>query len=95
MHRPPRRTVEVPGSPAPGARAPDAPGARYARRVTSAPIALAGGSWVFLAFLVVFFLAIVYGYFTRTGGVDGGPGPERPSDHAHGQPPPDARAADG
>jgi len=55
-------------------------------------LALAGGSWVFLAFLVVFFFAIVYGYFTRTGSgidetpygdVDGGSGPERPSDLAH------------
>jgi hypothetical protein len=55
-------------------------------------LALAGGSWVFLAFLVVFFGVIVYSYFTRTGsGIDETPyadldaasGPERPSDLAH------------
>ena len=56
------------------------------------PIALAGGSWIFLAFLVIFLGAIIYSYFTRTGSgidetpygdIDGGSGPERPSDLAH------------
>ena len=55
-------------------------------------LALAAGSWIFLAFLVVFGLVIVYAYFTRTGSaidetpygdVDGTSGPERPSDLAH------------
>jgi hypothetical protein len=55
-------------------------------------LALAGGSWLFLAFLILFFAVIVYGYFTRTGsGIDQTPyadldsasGPERPSDLAH------------
>jgi protein-disulfide isomerase len=31
------------------------------------PFALAGGSFVFLAFLVVFFLAIAYAYYSRSG----------------------------
>ena len=30
-------------------------------------LALAGGSWVFLVFLILFFGVIVYSYFTRTG----------------------------
>jgi hypothetical protein len=30
-------------------------------------LALAGGSLIFLAFIIVFFLAVVYGFFTRTG----------------------------
>jgi len=30
-------------------------------------IALAGGTWFFLAFVVVFFFAIAHGYYTRTG----------------------------
>ncbi|MGH2841518.1 MAG: hypothetical protein ACRDKY_11920 [Solirubrobacteraceae bacterium] len=30
-------------------------------------IALAGGSWFFLAFVVIFFFAIAHGYYTRTG----------------------------
>ena len=35
------------------------------------PIALAGGSWIFLAFLVLFLGVIIYSYFTRTGsGID-------------------------
>jgi cbb3-type cytochrome oxidase subunit 3 len=55
-------------------------------------IALAAGSWIFLAFLIVFLFVIVYSYFTRTGSaidetpygdVDGSSGPERPSDLAH------------
>lgn len=28
---------------------------------------MAAGSWAFLAFLVLFFLAISHGYYTRTG----------------------------
>jgi cbb3-type cytochrome oxidase subunit 3 len=54
--------------------------------------ALAAGSWIFLAFLVLFIGVIVYSYFTRTGSgidevpygdLDAGSGPERPSDLAH------------
>jgi hypothetical protein len=30
-------------------------------------IALAGGAWIFLAFLVVAFLGVAYGYFTVKG----------------------------
>lgn len=30
-------------------------------------LAMAAGSWAFLAFLVLFFLAISHGYHTRTG----------------------------
>jgi hypothetical protein len=30
-------------------------------------IALAGGAWIFLAFLVIAFFGIVYGYFTVKG----------------------------
>ena len=30
-------------------------------------ITLADGTWVFVAFLVLFFLAITHGYYTRTG----------------------------
>jgi hypothetical protein len=29
--------------------------------------ALAGGSWIFLGFLVFFFLAIAHGYYSRSG----------------------------
>jgi hypothetical protein len=29
--------------------------------------ALAGGSWFFLAFVVVFFFAVAHGYYSRTG----------------------------
>jgi hypothetical protein len=56
------------------------------------PIALATGSWVFLAVIVIFLGVIIYGYFTRTGSgidetpygdIDGGSGPEHPSDLAH------------
>lgn len=59
---------------------------------STTPLALAAGSWIFLAFLVAFFFVIVYSYFTRTGSaidetpygdVDGSSGPERPSDLAH------------
>jgi hypothetical protein len=53
-------------------------------------IVLAGGSLIFLAFLVVFFFAVVFGYYTVKGsGIsqtpyrrDGGP-PESPSELAH------------
>jgi hypothetical protein len=54
--------------------------------------ALAGGSWIFVIFLVVFFFVIVYGYFTRIGSgidetpyadLDGSSGPERPSELGH------------
>lgn len=35
------------------------------------PLALAGGSWIFLVFIVVFFFAMVYGFYTRKGsGID-------------------------
>jgi hypothetical protein len=56
------------------------------------PFALAGGSWIFLIFLIVFLAAVAYGYFTRTGSgidqtpygdIDAGSGPERPSELAH------------
>lgn len=30
-------------------------------------LAMAAGSWAFLAFFVLFFLAISHGYYTRTG----------------------------
>ena len=30
-------------------------------------IALAGGAWIFLAFLIVAFLGVAYGYFTVNG----------------------------
>jgi hypothetical protein len=30
-------------------------------------LALAGGTWFFAAFVIVFFLAIAHGYYTRTG----------------------------
>lgn len=51
-------------------------------------LALAGGSFIFLGFIILFLLAIVWGYFTRTGsginqrphdGSDGAPGAEGPS----------------
>lgn len=35
--------------------------------VTGMPIALAGGLWIFLIFLVVLFFAVAYGYYTRSG----------------------------
>jgi hypothetical protein len=54
------------------------------------PLALAGGSLIFAAFLVVLFFVVVYGYYTRRGsGISqtpyrrpGGP-PESPSELAH------------
>lgn len=30
-------------------------------------LALAGGTWFFAAFVVIFFFAIAHGYYTRTG----------------------------
>ena len=30
-------------------------------------VALAGGTWVFLAFVIVFFFAIAHGYYSRSG----------------------------
>jgi hypothetical protein len=30
-------------------------------------VALAGGTWVFLAFVVLFFLAVSHGYYSRSG----------------------------
>jgi len=55
---------------------------------THAVLALAGGSLIFLAFIVIFFFAIVYGFYTIKGsaidahpndGLDGSPGSEGPS----------------
>jgi hypothetical protein len=68
------------------------PSRRPATLDAMTPIALAGGSWIFLAFLILFLGVIIYSYFTRTGsGIDqtpyadedGSSGPERPSDLAH------------
>jgi hypothetical protein len=54
------------------------------------PIALAGGSLIFLAFIVVFFLAVAFGYYTvRGSGISQTPyrradgPPESPSELAH------------
>src|SRR5437763_261585 len=56
------------------------------------PFALTGRSWIFAGFLVVFFFALVYGFYTRRGSginqrpyanLDGASGPERPSELAH------------
>jgi hypothetical protein len=35
--------------------------------MTTASMTIAGGAWIFLAFMIVFFFAIVYGYYTRRG----------------------------
>ncbi len=56
--------------------------------------ALAGGAWIFLAFIVVMFFAVVYGYYTERGsgitarpygkiysGAPGAKGPGRVSGH--------------
>lgn len=57
--------------------------------VPSAILALAGGSFIFLAFIVVMFFAIVYGFYTYRGsginahpddGLEGSPGSAGPSD---------------
>jgi hypothetical protein len=54
------------------------------------PLALAGGSWIFVIFVIVLFFALVFGYYTRRGsgisqtpyrGEDGPP--ESPSELAH------------
>lgn len=49
------------------------------------PIALAlvDGTWTFLAFLVLFFLAITHGYYTRTGSAIN----QRPYDNGGGDAP--------
>jgi hypothetical protein len=54
------------------------------------PLALAGGAWIFLGFVVVFLFAVIFGYYTIKGsGIsktpfrrEGGP-PESPSEVAH------------
>lgn len=55
----------------------------------SVVIALAGGSWIFLAVVVAFFFAVVYGFYTIKGsginkhpndGLDGAPGSHGPSE---------------
>lgn len=55
------------------------------------PIALAGGSLIFLAVIIVVFFAVVYGYYTRRGsginqrpndGLDGSPGAQGRSEIA-------------
>ena len=57
--------------------------------VATAVLALAGGSWVLLGFMIVFFFAVVFGFFTITGsgidkhpndGLDGAPGSAGPSE---------------
>jgi hypothetical protein len=45
-------------------------------------LAFAGGSFIFLAVIIVFFLAVVYGFFTRRGsGIN-----QRPTDGRGGAP---------
>ena len=45
-------------------------------------VGLVGGSYIFLGFLVVFFFAIVFGYYTRAGsGIN-----QRPTDKRGGSP---------
>jgi hypothetical protein len=62
--------------------------------VISLPVAAtwSGGGSIFGAFLVVFFFALVYGYYTRTGSainqhpygdLDHNSGPEKPSQLGH------------
>ncbi len=54
------------------------------------PLALAGGTWIFVIFVIVLFIAVAFGYYTRRGsGIsqtpyrgDGGP-PESPSELGH------------
>jgi hypothetical protein len=58
--------------------------------IPMALIALAGGSWIFLAFVIIAIGGVVLGYFTYTGsgidahpskgGADGSPGASEPSD---------------
>jgi hypothetical protein len=60
------------------------------RGLPAPPLALAGGSLIFLIFVIVFFFALVFGYYTRRGsGInqtpyrrEGGP-PESPSELTH------------
>ncbi|HUO70198.1 MAG TPA: thioredoxin domain-containing protein [Solirubrobacteraceae bacterium] len=54
------------------------------------PLALAGGTWIFVVFVVVLFFVLVYGYYTRAGsGISQTPyrrpdgPPEAPSELAH------------
>jgi hypothetical protein len=47
------------------------------------PIALAGGTWAFLAFVIVFFFAIAHGYYSRAGSAIN----QRPYDAARGDAP--------
>ncbi len=58
------------------------------------PVALAGGSWIFLAFLIVFFLAIVWGYYTKSGGDIGDRPWSNRGDGAAGATSPSARGKD-
>lgn len=53
------------------------------------PLALAGGSLIFLVFIIVFFFAIVFGFYTRKGsGIDQHPvGAERSEGPGVGQGP--------
>lgn len=53
------------------------------------PLALAGGSFIFVAILILIFAGVVYGFYTRQGsgidehpsdGLDGAPGAEGPSE---------------
>ncbi len=53
------------------------------------PLALAGGSFIFLGFVVILFFAVVYGFYTIKGsaidkhpndGLGGSPGSEGPSE---------------
>jgi hypothetical protein len=53
---------------------------------------MAGGTWIFVGFLVVAFLVVVYSYYTRRGSainqhpygdLDQNSGPETPSELAH------------
>jgi hypothetical protein len=74
--------------------------------ICSAPFAFAGGSWIFLAFVVVALLAVVFGYYTYTGsginahpskgGSEGSAGASGPSSASgKGRTPDDSRIGDG
>src|SRR5882757_8568987 len=61
-----------------------------AGKLIAPPLALATGWWIFLIFIVVFFFAVVYGYYTvRGSGISQTPyndptgPPESPSELAH------------
>jgi protein-disulfide isomerase len=66
------------------------PGAPLVGALAKPPLALAGGSWIFLIFVVVFVIVIAFGYYTVKGsGISltpyrrsGGP-PESPPELAH------------